>query len=88
MKNSVVMLIFPVFTWKFPCLRTLFQNIKMFVEAEIWILDQFEYVEFNADFHFFFSRLKIPFLSQLVSKIQNYQFKVACVVNIKLGFID
>ena len=53
-----------------------FKKSKLFVEAEIWNLDSFEYVEFDGNFLFFFFRLKKPFLGLFCPKIENCQFKL------------
>ena len=57
-------------------------------QAEIWYLDQFEYAELNGDVHFFRFPLEKPFLGKFGHKLQNYYFKVARVINLKLVFTD
>ena len=56
--------------------KIVFKKSKLFVEAEIWNLDSFEYVEFDGNFLFFFFRLKKPFLGLFCPKIENCQFKL------------
>ena len=53
MKKAIVKFTISVFERKYPfygiiCLK----KSKLFVEAEIWNLDCFEYVEFDSNFHF------------------------------------
>ena len=45
-----------------------FKKSKLFVEAKIWNLDIFEYVEFDDDFYFFSLDQKYLFWVNLVQK--------------------
>ena len=57
-----------------------FKKSKLSAEAEIWYLNNFEYVDFNGDnVHFFCFRAEITFLGKLVLKnwnCLNYQMPV------------
>ena len=46
------------------------QNLNLFVRRGIWYLDQFEYVEFNSDVHFFHFLLEIPCFAKVALKKQ------------------
>ena len=50
-------------------LANFLQKLKFSVQAQIYCLDYFEFVEFNGDVYFFCS--KIPFLDKFGLKIQN-----------------
>ena len=39
--------------------------------TEIWYVDWFEYAEFNGCVHFFWFRLKVPFLGKFAPENQN-----------------
>ena len=73
MKNSVVMFIFCVFQRKYSFLGNLLQKSKLFVETEIQDLHQFQYVEFDGNFHFFSS--EIPFCVNLIQKFKRVILK-------------
>ena len=54
MKDSMVTFIFSIFGQKDSVLRQICsKKLKLFVEAKIWNLDKFEYVEFDDDFQSF-----------------------------------
>ena len=52
------------------------KNSKLFVQSEIWYLDQFEYAEFNGGVYYICFRLEIPSLVKFSLKNQSYQFKL------------
>ena len=75
MNNWIVIFIFLVFDRKYAFFENLFQNIKI-AEAKTKKLEEYEYVKFDSDFHWFFIRFKIPFLGEFGLKTQNCQFKL------------
>ena len=56
-------------------MSNLFQKIEI-VEAELWNLDQFEYVEFDGDFHFILILVGNNLFGLVWSKNQNCHFKL------------
>ena len=55
-----------------------FEKSKLFIEAEIWNQDLFEYVELDGDFHFlvlFCLWLDIPFMG-IIQKLMVQKFKI------------
>ena len=66
----MVMLIFLLSTGSILFWETCFKKSKLFPKTEIWSLDKLEYVEFDGNFHFFFSflDLKYSFWVNLVQK--------------------
>ena len=62
-----------IFVWK-----NCFEKSKLFIEAEIWNQDLFEYVELDGDFHFFVFFclwLDIPFMG-IIHKLMVQKFKI------------
>ena len=56
-------------------MANLFQKIEI-VEAELWNLNQFEYVEFDGDFHFILISVGNNLFELVWSKNQNCHFKL------------
>ena len=53
MKNAIVKFTISVFERKYPFYGIIcFKKSKLLVEAEIWNLDYFKYLEFDGIFHF------------------------------------
>ena len=62
---------FALFDRKCSFWANLVQKVK--VQAGIWYLDSFEYVEFNGDVYFFCFLLEIRVLGKFGPKIQDFQ---------------
>ena len=67
----MVMLTFLFFDQKYSSWANLFREFKTDCYSEIWYLEQFEYVKFNGDGHFFCFRPEILFLGKFGPKKEN-----------------
>ena len=65
MKKEVVIFIFLFLYVSILVWESCFKKSKLFVEAEIWDLDYFEYVKFDSDVHSFcFRSFSVSFVKK------------------------
>ena len=76
MQNSLEMFMIFDFDLKYLFGYIWSKNSKLFIQSEIWYLDQLEYVEFNGGVYWIFFRLEMPFLGKFSLKIKNCLFQL------------
>ena len=76
MRNSLVILIFMIYSRNTIFGQIWARKLKLLVQAESSYLDSLKYGEFKRDVHFVLFRVEIPGLRKVPSKNQNFYFKL------------